>query len=117
MLRQAEPGGDHRSSADGARRAAVQMPKFLGALHAVPVAWMDGLVEVDDEPPAAWLEEAVQTYPAVKGTRQRTCLGGARCCESLVTTLCGDERRWLGQLIHCGGLGGGSISSRECLST
>ncbi|NKZ02539.1 phosphotransferase family protein [Actinomadura latina] len=44
---------------------AAALGEFLGALHAVPVARVDGLVEVDDEPAAAWLEEAAQTYPLV----------------------------------------------------
>ncbi|WP_198170984.1 phosphotransferase family protein [Actinoplanes awajinensis] len=40
---------------------------LLAALHAVPAARVEGLVEVDDLPLAEWLREAVATYPAVAG--------------------------------------------------
>ncbi|MEO3826678.1 phosphotransferase [Actinomadura sp. B10D3] len=45
---------------------AAALGEFLSVLNAVPIARLDGLVETDDEPPAAWLEEAAETYPAVR---------------------------------------------------
>ncbi|SNS19992.1 phosphotransferase family protein [Actinomadura mexicana] len=57
--------------ADPARRAArggsvaVTLGEFLGALHAVPVGEMAGLVETDDEPMAVWVEESAQIYAAI----------------------------------------------------
>lgn len=44
---------------------AVALGRFLGALHALPVARMGGLVEVDDEPAAVWLEEAAEIYSEI----------------------------------------------------
>ncbi len=38
---------------------------FLAALHAVPVARVAGLVEIDDSPPAEWLDEAAAIWPSV----------------------------------------------------
>ncbi len=54
---------------------AVALGELLSALHAMPIALMDGLVEVDDEPEAAWLEEAAQTYPAVRKRYRRHIAG------------------------------------------
>ncbi len=38
---------------------------FLAVLHAVAPAEVAGLVEVDDTPPARWLDEAAEIWPAV----------------------------------------------------
>lgn len=57
--------------ADPARRSAhggsvaVALGEFLGALHAVPVGEMAGLVETDDEPMAVWVEESAQIYATI----------------------------------------------------
>ncbi|MEU9870954.1 phosphotransferase [Actinomadura sp. NPDC048021] len=57
--------------ADPARRSghggsvAVALGEFLGALHAVPVAEMAGLVETDDAPMAVWAEESAQIYASI----------------------------------------------------
>ncbi|WP_162606510.1 phosphotransferase family protein [Jiangella asiatica] len=50
-----------------ARPAALAVPlaQLLGALHTVPVADVTGLVDVDDEPPASWLDEAASSYREV----------------------------------------------------
>jgi aminoglycoside phosphotransferase (APT) family kinase protein len=40
---------------------------FLAALHAAPVSRFAGLAAVDDEPLAAWVDEAAGTWPAVAG--------------------------------------------------
>ncbi|WP_412516149.1 phosphotransferase [Actinomadura madurae] len=45
---------------------AAALGEFLHALHAVPISRLDGLIDTDDEPPAAWLEEAAQIYPTVR---------------------------------------------------
>lgn len=46
---------------------AVALGEFLGALHAVPVGEMAGLVETDDEPMAVWAEESAQIYASISG--------------------------------------------------
>lgn len=56
-----------RRSAHG-DSVAVTLGEFLGALHAVPVDRMAGLVETDDQPIALWLEEAAQTYATIAET-------------------------------------------------
>jgi aminoglycoside phosphotransferase (APT) family kinase protein len=47
---------------------AAALGDFLGALHAIPVALVAGCVEVDDDPMAQWLAEAVDSYRAAAGT-------------------------------------------------
>jgi aminoglycoside phosphotransferase (APT) family kinase protein len=47
---------------------ARRLGEFLAALHAAPVERMAELVEVDDPPPADWLQEAVEAYAGVRPT-------------------------------------------------
>lgn len=39
--------------------------ELLAALHQVPVGGMEPLVDIDDEPAAAWLDEAADTYASI----------------------------------------------------
>jgi aminoglycoside phosphotransferase (APT) family kinase protein len=57
----------------GPRRAACAAPvaaalgELLAALHRAPVDRLAGLVDAEDRPPAEWLREAKETFPAVAG--------------------------------------------------
>ncbi|WP_425581854.1 phosphotransferase family protein [Streptosporangium vulgare] len=44
---------------------AVTLGGLLSAVHAVPVDRLAGLVEVDNPPPAEWLDEAAEIHPAI----------------------------------------------------
>jgi aminoglycoside phosphotransferase (APT) family kinase protein len=44
---------------------AGRLGELLGVLHAEPAGRWTELVDLDDQPPAEWRDEAAQTYPAV----------------------------------------------------
>ncbi|MFI6691519.1 phosphotransferase family protein [Streptomyces sp. NPDC050433] len=44
---------------------AARLGELLSALHEVPVGPMARLVDVEDQPAAAWLDEAAETYAAI----------------------------------------------------
>ncbi|MEV4001128.1 phosphotransferase [Actinomadura sp. NPDC049753] len=56
---------DPMRRSDHGGSVAVALGEFLGALHAVPVAEMAGLVEADDAPLAVWAEESAQIYASI----------------------------------------------------
>jgi aminoglycoside phosphotransferase (APT) family kinase protein len=54
-----------RQRAAHAPALAARLGEFLAALHAVPVARVTDLVDVDDAPPQEWRREAQATYSTV----------------------------------------------------
>jgi aminoglycoside phosphotransferase len=53
--------------ATAAEAVGTALGAFLGALHAVPVADVAGLVGTDETSPQEWLDEAVETWSRVHG--------------------------------------------------
>jgi aminoglycoside phosphotransferase (APT) family kinase protein len=47
-----------------AAEIAAVLGGFLAALHAIPVDLVAGLVDVDDDPAAQWLTDAIESYQA-----------------------------------------------------
>ncbi|MGC5011249.1 phosphotransferase family protein [Streptosporangium sp. DT93] len=56
-----------------ARSVGTVLGGLLRALHAVPAARVDGLVEADGTAPAEWLDEAAEIYPAIAGELPASC--------------------------------------------
>ncbi|MFC5952824.1 phosphotransferase family protein [Pseudonocardia lutea] len=50
-----------------AAEVGAELGGVLAALQAVPLARLDGRVQLDDVAPRAWLDEAAETYRAVRG--------------------------------------------------